>query len=144
MPLGSRWPLLIFWSHCQRSRSNCWSSSLVLSTQYLMILTTLVDFREKINPGLLLIAFWVARSNYSSSLQHCPLNILGNIWLILAKLCTVVATREWIIHCVYATLLNFVPGRHLPVCFSNVSCFIIFFLWNYWWQHLNLYIPVHP
>ena len=70
MPLGSRWPLLIFWSHCQRSRSNCWSSSLVLSTQYLMNLTTLVDFREKINPGPLLFGLQGQSTRLHFSLVH--------------------------------------------------------------------------
>ena len=36
---------------------------------------------------------------------------------------TVVATREWIIHCIYmyTTLFNFAPGVHL--CFSDISCY---------------------
>ena len=28
----------------------------------------------------------------------------------VAKFCTVIATKEWIIHYMYATLLNFAPG----------------------------------
>ena len=70
-------------------------------------LATLVDFIEKNIP----IDFGVtrSRSNYWSSYQHCLLNILWTIVLIITKLDTVVATREWIIHCVCVTLLNFAP-----------------------------------
>ena len=33
--------------------------------------------------------------------------------MIITKLGIVVATREWIIHCIYATLLNFAPGAFM-------------------------------
>ena len=55
------------------------------------------------------IAFRVTMSNYWSSYQHCPLNILWIICLMITKLGTMVVTREWIIHCIYATILNFAP-----------------------------------
>ena len=69
------------------------------------------------------IAFWVtrSRSNYWSLSQHCPLNILWTICLIIAKLGTVIATGEWVIHhiYIYATPLHFAPGGQ--VCLSNIS-----------------------
>ena len=108
MPLESRWPVLMFRSHVQRSRSICWFSSQVLSTRDLMILCMMViKFAILVN-----YLYWVtrARSNYSSSSHHCPLNIIWTICLVINKPGTLVATRYWIIHCIYTTLLNFSPG----------------------------------
>ena len=62
---------------------------------------------------LFILHFGVTRSmsNHWSSSQHCPLNNLWTIGLIIAKLGTVVASGECIIHCI-KTLLNFAPGGH--------------------------------
>ena len=48
------------------------------------------------------------------------ISIVCSICLIITNIGTVVATREWIIHCIYANLLNFAPGWNL--FFSNISC----------------------
>ena len=42
-----------------------------------------------------------SRSNCWSSSQHCPLNHLWTICLIIYKLSTVVASGECIIHCIW-------------------------------------------
>ena len=89
----------------------------VVSTQYLLTLclkfiklAILGDFWD----------FWVTWSR--SNFQHCQLKILWTICLIITKCGAVVATlyREWIIHRIYATLLNFALGS---ILFSNISCF---------------------
>ena len=122
----------IFRSCDQRSRSNCWSSSSELSTQYLIALwlmvtklAILVVFREKI----IHIAFWVKGHRQTTclhfSIVRTSAKTLWIIWFlpVIAKF-NIVFAREWIIHCRhsrYSTLLNFVPGGG-GVYFSNISC----------------------
>ena len=99
-----------------------------MSTQYLMILclmvaklATLVDFRENIIPT----AFWGHKVKITllvfistSSAQYSLNHLLDYNYLSGCSGCL----REWIVHCIYATLLNF----------SNISCFfreqILFYL----------------
>ena len=81
-----------------------------ISAQYLLtpLLGTVNTSREQMRLGnlretIIPIAFQSqghSRSNYWSSSQHCPLNILVTICFIITKLGTVVATREWIIPCI--------------------------------------------
>ena len=68
-------------------------------------ISTLVDLREDYP-----IVFRSQGQGQSTGLHHCPLNILWSICLIITKQGTVASTREWIIHYIYATLLNFAPG----------------------------------
>ena len=81
-----------------------------------MVIKLLLVFREKIIPN----AVWVtrSRSNYIS--------IVRSIFYepIINKLGTVVATREWIIYCIYANPLNFTPwGIYVSQTFLVVFCF---------------------
>ena len=128
MPLVKIWSLFLFRSCAQRSRLNCWADLhlkccliLWLSNWWLPNFSTMFDFSKKIIP----IALWVTRSwsNYWFSSQHCPLNILWTIRLIITKHGTVVAAREWIFHCIYADLLTFAPEEH--VRFQTVLVLIL-------------------
>ena len=101
-------------------------------------LATLVDFYERITP----IDLWVtrSRSNYWSLFQHYSFNIFWTICLIIIKLGTVVATREWIVHCICATLLNFallllneiskIPANKHVMIFEDITDILIMLRWE--------------
>ena len=68
-----------------------------------------------------------SRSNYWSSFQHYLLNIWWVICLIITKLGTVVATREWIIHCICTTLLTFCDLVYIN---RNQSIYPMYKIWS--------------
>ena len=96
-----------------------------MSTQYLLSifltitkLATLFDYREKIIP----IAFWVTVKVKllvfisALSAQYFMNHLLDN-YQTLYKGCL----RKWIMHYVFATLLNFAPGEHLCISIFLVN-----------------------
>ena len=110
----------------QRVRSNCFSSLCSLNVLWpfdgYQTCYTLADFRDCFMGHKVKVKLLIFISTLS-------VQYVMNHFLIITKLGTLVATREWIIHCnnISATLLNFAPRGQL--CFSNIFCFKTVFKW---------------
>ena len=111
--MSGRCSLLNF-SHVIKGRNQ--TADLNLSVVYSNLLTLCLMVT------IIPISSWVTRPRLhlsALSVQYFMNHLLD------IKLNTVIATRKWIILCIYANLFNFAPGAHL--CFSNISCFRLFF-----------------
>ena len=137
----------------QRSSLNCWCCLLIILWPFVWLpdFAILVDFREKIIPCYcfvgrhkvrvkLLVLISALSTQYFMNNNHtwysgCYQRMNNSLYtcshfefLIITILGTVVATREWIIHCIHAAILNSALRRDLY--FSNISC-LYFYLFRF-------------
>ena len=105
-------------------------------------MVTKLDTRVDSRKNIILIDFVLqGQGQTSGPLSALSVQYFMNLLLDITKPGTVAVTREWIIHCLYPTLLNFATGGHL--CFSNISCFsklyIVCVCFSLFCQHFVLY-----